>query len=395
MSCEIILQIFSGGFLSEPVSYQAVERKLDSVLDRLPVRTVIMGWARDKALYEKTAQYLAKRNVEFYFWFPVFSETGSVRSQSGLEDFLLRRQKAGGENGSHTEEDFSFCCPNDPQNIENILDLFQREFSSIPFTGVFLDKIRFPSFAQGSGQGLQSGFGSVFSCFCPNCLELYKKENFDNEELKDSLFRPSTAPLGIKKYRGNGVYDFEDPRIAKFFSIKAAFIYNRLELLSNYFRGKGYGIGFDVFAPFLSAFVGQDLKVLSGLCDFMKPMMYRATNAPAGLPFETEMLLRETVGNDIGKRNAFYKVMDLDGEKKPFDLDFAAKELKKLAAVSACPVYAGMEINRKKNLAEVYPDYIEETITAYAPTGVRGFALSWNLLDAPEENIAKVIDVIS
>ncbi|MCL2069619.1 MAG: hypothetical protein FWH19_01360, partial [Treponema sp.] len=63
-------------------------------------------------------------------------------------------------------------------------------------------------------------------------------------------------------------------------------------------------------------------------------------------------------------------------------------------AGAACPIYAGVEINRKKGLAEVYPDYIEETISSYGRSGVHGFALSWDLLDAPEDNIRKVVDLI-
>ena len=381
MSFEITLQIFSGGFLGKPVSFETVERKLNAVLPRLPVSRVFMGWAPGKELYEKTAELLAKQNIEFYLWLPVFSETGSLRPQSALVDFYGRKLKG---NTGHAEEDFSFCCPNVPANIENVLDIFEREFSSIPFTGIFLDKIRYPSFAQ--------GFTSVFSCFFPHCLALYKKENFDIEELKNILC--ASTDLKIKNYQINGIYEFEDLRISNFFSLKAAFIFRSLEYVSRYFKEKGYSVGFDVFAPFLSFFIGQDLPALSTLCDFMKPMMYRATQAPAGLPFETEMLLAETVGADRNKRKSFYTMLGIDGKKIPFDLAFSSKELEKLVQVSACPVFAGIEINRKKDLAEVYPDYIEETIRAYARARVQGLALSWDLLDAPEDNILKTAEEI-
>ena len=378
--------------MGKPVSFKTVEEKLNSVLPRFSVQKLFMGWAPGRELYEKTAELLAKQNIEFYLWLPVFSESGGLRSQSGLVDFQGRRPKDG---RGHADEDFAFCCPNVPQNIQNVLDIFEKEFSSVPFTGVFLDKIRFPSFAQEDGHG----FAAVFSCFCPHCLALYEKENIDIEELKNALLKTralpagpgsTSAPLGIRTYRPNGNYEFEDPGISKFFSLKKAFISQNLERLSSYFRGKGYSVGFDVFAPFLSPFVGQDLPALSGICDFIKPMIYRSTQAPAGLPFETEKLLAGTVGANAKGRGAFYEILGLDGEKKPFDLGFAAKELESLIAASACPIYAGVEINRKKGLAEVYPDYIEESLQAYSRAGVHGFALSWDLLDAPEENIACV-----
>jgi hypothetical protein len=391
MKLEVTIQIFSGSFLEEAVSaetfsYEELERKLVSVLARLPVRKVIMGWSVDRKIYEKTAAFLAKRNIDFYLWFPVFSETGGIKNLSLLLDF--RGQKIEGR-GNHEEEDFAFCCPNDPRNITEILDIFEQNFASIPFKGVFLDRIRYPSFANiGFGLGLKS----VFSCFCPNCIEFYKNEGLDIEDVKEALSRPVSVPLGITAYRG-GEYQFEDPILHRFFDLKANIILKSLKQICRYFREKGLGIGFDVFAPFLSPFVGQNLKELSGLCDFMKPMMYCATQAPAGLPFETEALLRET-GADTPARQCFYERLGLDPEKKPFDLDFAVKELQNLVARSACPVYAGVEINRIENKADVDPAYIEETIKAYASTGIKGIALSWNILNAPEENIAKAAEIL-
>jgi len=386
--CEVILQIFSGGFLDKAVSYEEVEQKLISVLSRLPVRKVIMGWALDKTLYEKTAVFLAKQNIDFYLWFPVFSETGALKDLNPLTDYMGKQIEY------RTGEDFSFCCPADPQNIEKILDIFDYEFSSISFNGVFLDRIRYPSFAN------DHGFNSVFSCFCPHCFKSYEKENFDIKHLKNTLSRQACRPLVITEYCGSGKYVFEDSVFETFFSMKARIILDSLRRICRHFREKGYGIGFDVFAPFLSPFTGQDLAQLSALCDFIKPMMYRVTQAPAGLPFEAGALLRETSRVSGLERHNFFRLTDgaamtfADLEKTPFNLAFAVKELQDMTASSACPVYAGVEINRIKDIAETNPSYLEETIKAYTETGIRGLALSWNLLDAPEENIEKAANII-
>ncbi|MCL2128967.1 MAG: hypothetical protein FWH35_01260, partial [Treponema sp.] len=174
MNSEIILQIFSGGFRGNGVSFEEVEKKLVSVLPEMQVSKVIMGWSPNKLLYEKTAEFLAKRNIEFFLWFPVFSETGALKDQSPLVDIQGIELKSSNKT-SH--EDFSFCCPNNPQNIENIFAIFEEHFSPVPFTGIFLDKIRYPSLAQ----------KGVFSCFCPHCLEEYEKENFDVKLLKNVI----------------------------------------------------------------------------------------------------------------------------------------------------------------------------------------------------------------
>ena len=381
MGIEIILQIFSGGFSGDAVPYEEVEKKLLFVLSGLPVSKVIMGWSTDKLLYEKTADLLAKKNIDFYLWFPVFSETGAIKNQSPLVDFNGQTLKYSSENPC---EDFSFCCPNNPHNIENILAIFEEHFSSIPFNGVFLDKIRYPSFAQ----------RGVFTCSCRHCAAEYEKENFNTKQFKDEISSLNSVPLGITNYRAGGKYEFERPGISRFFSLKAGFIFHSMQKICLYFREKGLKIGFDVFAPFLSPFVGQDLQKLSGLCDFIKPMMYRLTNAPAGLPFETEALLQETGCRNLEEKRHFYNILGLNSKNTIFDIDFIIKDLNALVSSAACPIYAGVEINRKENVAEVYPPYIEETMTAYAGTGIRGFALSWDLLKAPGENIKQATETV-
>jgi len=366
---KVTVQIFSGGFNGNSVPYDLVEQKLKKFLTQVPVNKLLMGWSLDYELYKKTAAFCNKQNIEFYLWFPVFSETGSIRDLAPLVDYKGQRVISGGEN---PDEDFSFCCPNNYQNIEKIIDIFESEFASIPFNGIFLDKIRYPSFANGQSPG------NVYSCFCPECLKTFEDEKIDISLLKEKL---CNTPLDITHYKGNGEYLFNDKVINGFFIHKGNVIFKSLSRICGFFREKGLGIGLDVFAPFLSPFVGQDLHRLSGLCDFIKPMMYRATNAPAGLPLETEVLLKEA--------GSLKNVFNFDLLKNPFDLDFSVMDLKSMTS-STCPVYAGIEINRAEGIADVYPSYIEETVNAYAGTGIQGLALSWNILDTPEENIAKV-----
>jgi len=368
---EVAVQIFCGGFSGTAVPFEAVEEKLLSFIKRFRVTKVIMGWSTEKSLYEKTAALLLKHNIEFYLWFPVFSETGALRDLSPLVDYtgnVIEREN------NNSSEDFFFCCPNDRFNIAKITGIFNEHFSSIKFRGIFMDKIRYPSFAGSRGKD------GVFSCFCPECMKIYLNENFDVEKLKLSLYDPEFSLPGIKRYYGNGRYEFHDKVMSSFFQIKKNIIYYSLQRICMYFRERNYKIGFDVFAPFLSPFTGQDIVKLSGLCDFIKPMMYRITHAPAGLPYETEALQRHTGNKTISN--------------KFFSLDFCVKELENLSFESFCHVYAGIEINRINNIAHSDPVYIEETINAYLKTGIRGFVLSWNLLDMPEDNIEKVAQLL-
>ena len=379
---EVSIQIFSGNFLKKPVSFELVEKKLLSVLPRLPVTKVFMGWSLDKSLYEKTAEFLAQRNIDFYLWFPVFSETGAMKDLSHLVDIHERQLK------SPRGADFSFFCPNS-QNIKKILSIFDREFSSIKFKGIFLDRIRYPSF------GNSYGLNGVFSCFCPSCCKVFERENFHMEKFKIALSASESSPLNVVQYNGNGSYKFEDSILHDFFRVKSDIIYKKLQQICMFFRSRNFSIGLDVFAPFLSPFVGQDLEKLSCLCDFIKPMMYRITNAPAGMPYETNSLFLQAGYTDAQKQK-FYKMLGIKTTDKnmPFALDFAVNELQNMTKICACPVYAGVEINRVKNIAETDPSYIEETLRAYRQTDISGLSLSWNLLDMPEDNINKAAEVI-
>ncbi|MCL2213686.1 MAG: hypothetical protein FWC06_00620 [Treponema sp.] len=397
---EVTVQIFTGGFSGASVPFELIEQKLLSFINRFRVTKVIMGWSVDKPLYEKTAALLSKHNIEYYLWFPVFSETGALKNLSPLVDYT---GSSIDKSDNNPDEDFFFCCPNNRFNIAKITDIFNENFASIKFNGVFLDRIRYPSFAG------EQGKRGVFTCFCPECIKIYRSENFDIEKLKLSLCDPEFSLLGLKKYLGSGMYEFQDKVISSFFQIKRNIIYYSLQRICMYFRKKNYSIGLDVFAPFLSQFTGQDIVKLSGLCDFIKPMMYRTTCAPAGLPFETEALLQQTCGTENDNYKRFFKLLGIKPEyppsaydvqsggfkNKPFDVDFTVKELHDLSLLSFCPVYAGIEINRVKDAAQPDPAYIEETIKAYSKAGIRGFTLSWNLLDMPEENIDKAVQLFS
>ena len=60
-------------------------------------------------------------------------------------------------------EGFRFNCPSDPQNIANIVAVYDNNFSDCGFDGVFLDRIRTQSFV--------SGNGGVLNCCCDLCID--------------------------------------------------------------------------------------------------------------------------------------------------------------------------------------------------------------------------------
>jgi hypothetical protein len=342
-----------------------------------------MGMSVDTDLYARIRDYLYKNGIEFYFWLPVFAELDALKEGRPLIDFSGKDKS---DYQLDEREDFTFYCPNHPQNLLNVLQVFEEHYAPIGFTGVFLDKIRYASFA--------NGLNNVLTCFCPFCQNKYRLAQFSPQDLEQAIrmLPQKKAPFGAIAYN-QGRYTFDDDRWNTFFRLKNEFITEALRGICRYFSDRRYKISLDVFAPFASHFVGQDIPEFSTFVDSIKPMMYRVTNAPAGLPFELEAILQECTSNEA-QREAFYKILGFDAGKQPFDLDFAVKELEELVRQSKAPIYPGVEFNRAQ-IAPVTPAYIEETIKAYAQTGVKGFVMSWNLLNAPQENIDQVVRMFS
>ena len=376
---EVVLQIFSGSFAGEAVSFEEVRKKVEPVVSRIKVSKVLMGMSVDRELNEKVRDYLYQNNIEFYLWLPVFAELDELKQGHPLIDYQGRNKD---DYQLDEREDFTFYCPNHPQNVFNVMRVFEEHFASIGFTGVFLDKIRYSSFA--------NGLNGVLTCFCPFCRIKYKEAKFDPEDLAASIqmLPQKHSPFGAIAYH-QGRYTFDDDRWNKFFYLKNQMITDAVQGICQFFQERKYKIGLDVFAPFGSHFVGQNIPALSAFADFVKPMMYRMTNAPAGLPFELDAILQESTSSEAQKQ-AFYKILGFDPKKQPFDLDFTVKDLHELAQNSKSSVLPGLEINRAR-IAPVTPSYIEETINAYTQAGAEGYVLSWNLLNAPEENIEQII----
>ena len=366
--------------MEEPPSYERLRSLLEPLLCNMNVEKLIMGWSTKVELYQNVIRLAKRYGVEVYLWLPVLSETGLLKPIGRLiDDEGNEVQTFGLKNG----ENFEFYCPNQKRNAAGFLDIYDEIFSDIPFDGVFLDKIRYCSFSNG-----KSG---VFSCFCPECQKAYAAAGISQEELLVHMKRVRAgdgdyqgSPLGIKSYQA-GKYRFANPIWEEFFAYKQRCVYEFLKPISKTFRDKGLKIGMDTFSPFTAYFAGQDIAALSELADFIKPMMYRLTGAPAGMPWECERLLRETLTKPFPEVLSRIPGMENAGGM-PFDLEFVKSEIEQLSAVGV-PLYPGIEINRIEPIARTTPEYIRETVNALSQTAIQGFTLSWDLMSAPPDNL--------
>ena len=138
MEKKIIIQIFTGGYKEEKVTYEQISEKLLPILDTGAIKRVIIGWSLRKSLYRDTIKLLKSYGVECFLWLPVFSETGMIKSVKRLLDDRSYEV----ENYSLKEgENFEFYCPQNHQNIQRFLEIYEENFSDLDFDGVFVNTV--------------------------------------------------------------------------------------------------------------------------------------------------------------------------------------------------------------------------------------------------------------
>ena len=370
------LQVFSGGFSNLEVDIDKLKEKLLKIMAIKKIDGIIIGWNENRELYKELKNFLKPYGTKLYFWLPVFSELSYYEKFNKVLDYNGREI----ENFSFQEgENFEFDCPNTIKKIQNVKKIFDEKFSDYEIDGVFLDKIRYPAFSNGGR--------AVFSCFCPACIEKMKKSDIDVEKLKkyiDKTFEnQGNNPLEIQRYK-DFRYEFKNKEMNQYFQFKNDSITEKVSELIDFFKVKGLEVGLDTYAPDISYLFGQDIIRLSEKADFIKPMYYRKTYAPAGIPFEIQTygeLYNKKAGefllNTIGEED----LKDNIGKKQ------MTREIKYLTE-NVKGIYLGIDFNKKENIALSDVEYIKEVFDILEDGNSEGIVLSWDLMSIPEEHLS-------
>ena len=369
------LQVFSGGFTRQEADLQRLKERLNGVLKRKKIDGLIIGWYESREFYQEAKNFLKPFGTKLYFWLPVFSEQSHYREFAGVLDCSGNEI----ENFSFQEgENFEFYCPNTENNIENIKEIFNKHFKDYEIDGVFLDKIRYPAFSNGGK--------AVFSCFCPVCIEKMKEQGIDTEALKkyieNSFASEDENPLEITGYK-NFRYSFRDTNLDRYFKFKNDTITEKVTGLIRFFKEQGLEVGLDTYAPEISYLFGQDVERLSQEADFIKPMYYRRTYAPAGIPFEI------TKFGELYTPKAAEYLVKLIGEEEQRD-NIGKKQMTediRWMSENLKNIYCGIDFNKKEKIALSSREYIEEVFDILEAGKAQGIVLSWDLMSIPEEHL--------
>jgi hypothetical protein len=353
-----IVQVSLGSWHHADYTADQIIGRIDTVSSMIPVSKVIIGWSLDKEIYRKVGEYLHSKDIRMLLWFPVFAETEEMCENSPALDLWgnipSNYDLAAGEG-------FRFNCPSDPQNIANIVAVYDNNFSDCGFDGVFLDRIRTQSFV--------SGNGGVLNCCCELCTAKFKEEGVDLEIVREAWEDAGDDFLSVTGYTPEGGFVFEDKLTQDFFDAKGHIVSGAVAAVADSLRNRGLEIGMDLYAPFMAPFVGQDYEILTAHADFIKPMLYRQTFAPAGMGFEYDLLKKAAPGAKG------YPEFEMD-------LDFLHSQLVAMEPYS-CAKFPGIEINYREEVVPTSPAYVTESLDAVASHGFDGTVLSWNIMEAP------------
>lgn len=359
-----MVQISLGDWHSPDYTAEQIISRLDTVSKLIPIEKVIIGWSDNKDIYRQVGEYLHVRNIRMLLWLPVFAETDGVCDNKPAVDLWGKQpenyEKAAG-NG------FRFTCPSDPQNIANVVALYDHMFSDCGFDGVFLDRIRTQSFV--------TGVSGVLGCGCPVCVERFAAEGVDIQTVKAEYESQGDAFFSVKGYSTADGFIFENPVAESFFKAKGHVVSNSVAAVADSLHNRGLEVGMDLFAPFLAPFVGQDYAILASHADFFKPMLYRACRAPAGMGYEYAQLLKS-----LPAATGYPHFQ--------FDTDFLKSQLRIMNSFS-CGKYPGIEINYDDEILPITDHYVRESLEAVQDCNVDGVVYAWNIMEAPLSHFVK------
>ena len=356
-----LLQVNTGSFLRCPFSPDYVVSRVKNCLERVDVTEVIYGWTGQHRVHDALANLLIKRSIRQHLWLPVFSDT---RHSASTMPFVQVDGEVSGAIRLREGEDFQFVCPSASENLSAVLDTFEFLAADLPLDGVFLDRIRYPSAANSPKV--------LMGCQCAQCQTVYEAAGVDIERIRGEIKR-----LLMPESLDEGRYHFADPDVEALFGIKRAAITKAVRKFCAFFRAKGLSIGLDAFAPIIADFVGQDVAELGNIVDFIKPMMYRCTHAPAGIPFEIDVL-KDVLRAGFGDRLAQLWGGDMLSDEV---------NLKQMAWLQSAShnVYPGIEMNRIPGICDSTPEYLLKSIALAQTAGCECVVLSWDALFMPAD----------
>jgi hypothetical protein len=334
---------------------------------------------------------------DVYLWFSALSDIKGMTEDNLVVNWRGGRSRGWGgwTKGGDVEETFRFACPNNPAVHEKTTLRLRELLIRYDFKGVFLDKIRFPSPANGADE--------MLSCFCDHCRRAANAQGLDLDAVLNvfadgALDANALSFDGIRSSHWLDSIAASHPLIARFLAFRSDSIAHLVGKLADECRRLGRSVSLDLFSPSLAPLVGQDYQRLKGYCDWAKPMTYRLARGPAGLRLEIPALI-EGVAQNFGLEEG--RIVEWSARHAGFDQDmlrqtreeavpltFMQAEIEAaVRAMTPVPAYFGLELVSQPGVIDVKAADVIGMIQAGRAANADGLIISWDLLHAPMEGL--------
>ena len=143
---------------------------------------LIVGARENPAIFRAMSNPGRRPAKEVFLWYNLLSDIEGMQESDLVVTWRGERSRGWGgwaEKEAEVHETFRFVCPNNPAAKEKTLRRLRELLDQYPFDGVFLDKIRFPSPA--------NGLNEVLSCFCDHCRRAAAANGLDLASVSRSL----------------------------------------------------------------------------------------------------------------------------------------------------------------------------------------------------------------
>lgn len=274
----------------------ALTARIRAVNETVPLDRLLVWNKLDRSWMDAVTALCRNLQIQVYAWFPVLADPLSEAFER--EELILTAagQRGYGRHGIWEEltrendlgEDFLFACPNKEQVTEKCRRDLEAVLSEADVDGVFLDRIRYPSPA--------NGIETLASCLCSDCERAYHAR-FDRPYImpwqRDAGWAEATRAL-LHGEAGEASLDtvVDILGLGRFVAFREESVSRQVAALSATAREAHKKVGLDLFTPSLSRLVGQSYRRLSEYGDWIKPMSYCKALGPAGISLEIGTLAR-------------------------------------------------------------------------------------------------------
>ena len=367
----------------------------------LDLRILVVGAREIPEIFRGLTEAQSRPAEQVFLWYNILSDIPDMQDSDLVVNWRGDRSRGWGgwaEKGEAVDETFRFACPNNPTVRTKTLGRLGEILSRYPFDGIFIDKVRYPSPA--------NGLDEVASCFCDHCRRAAAKEGLDLDAVAN-LFANGLRFAEISQPEGQSeelatwldAATARTPLLSRFLRFRSESITRLVALAHAESSRLGRKVSFDLFSPSLAPLVGQDYSAFAPYAEWIKPMTYRLAMGPAGLRLEVPALA-EGAGRLLGLNEAEISawasrhVSGFDRDTLQETRDSAVPVKLMVAEIAAAvkatptvPVYFGLELVNHPGVIEITPALVEDMIHAGRGGNAAGAIISWDLMHAPADGL--------